>query len=113
LSAGARHETFGGCTDCHASEWIVREQKTGSGESTLYLYRLTPHGYVPASKKPLGDLAWAYLKTRPDWRKIEKKPEYHMSAYLLEEPGKLVLAADGLKRTIVGSASIGRRTAIF
>ena len=43
-------------------KWIVRMQKTGSGESTLYLYRLTPHGYVPASKKPLGYLAWAYMK---------------------------------------------------
>ena len=65
-------------------KWIVREQKTGSGESTLYLYRLAPLGYVPASKKPLGDLAWAFLKTRPDWRKIAKEPEYHMSADLLE-----------------------------
>jgi hypothetical protein len=65
-------------------KWIVREQKTGSGESTLYLYRLGPLGYVPASKKPLGDLAWAFLKTRPDWRKIAKEPEYHMSADLLE-----------------------------
>ena len=65
-------------------KWIVRGQKTGSGESTLYLYRLAPHGYVPASEKPLGDLAWAYLKTRPDWRKIAKEPEYHMSAYLLK-----------------------------
>jgi hypothetical protein len=66
------------------SRWLVRMQKTGSGESTLYLYRLAPHGYVPASEKPLGDLAWAYLKTRPDWRKIAKEPEYHMSAYLLK-----------------------------
>jgi hypothetical protein len=65
-------------------KWIVREQKTGSGESTLYLYRLAPHGYVPANKKPLGDLAWAFLKTRPDWRKIAKAPEYHESADLLE-----------------------------
>ena len=65
-------------------KWIVRGQKTGSGESTLYLYRLAPHGYVPASEKPLGDLAWAYLKTRPDWRKIAKAPEYHMAAYLLK-----------------------------
>jgi hypothetical protein len=64
--------------------WIVREQKTGSGEATLFLYRLTPHGTVPASKKPLGDLAWAYMKRRPDWRKIKKAPEYHESAYLLE-----------------------------
>jgi hypothetical protein len=65
-------------------KWLVRMQKTGSGESTLYLYRLAPHGYVPASKKPLGDLAWAYMKTRPDWRKIAKAPEYHESADLLE-----------------------------
>src|SRR5262249_18714337 len=40
---------------------IVRMQKTGSGESTLYLYRLAPQGFVPATKKPLGDLAWAYF----------------------------------------------------
>jgi hypothetical protein len=65
-------------------KWIVREQKTGSGELTLYLYRLGPQRFVPATKKPLGDLAWAYLKTRPDWRKIKKEPEYHMSADLLK-----------------------------
>jgi hypothetical protein len=65
-------------------KWIVREQKIGAGTSTLYLYRLAPHGYVPASKKPLGDLAWAFLKTHPDWRKIAKEPEYHESADLLE-----------------------------
>jgi len=65
-------------------KWIIRFQKTGSGESTLYLYRLTPHGTVPASKKPLADLAWAYFKTRPEWRKIAKAPEYHISSGLLE-----------------------------
>src|SRR6478736_3474871 len=37
-------------------KWIVRMQKTGSGESTLYLYRLGPQGFVPATKKPLADL---------------------------------------------------------
>jgi len=65
-------------------KWIVRGQKTGSGESTLYLYRLTPQGYERASRKPLGDLAWAYMKTRPDWRKLVKAPEYHEAAYLLK-----------------------------
>jgi hypothetical protein len=65
-------------------KWIVREQKIGAGTSTLYLYRLAPHGYIPASKKPLGDLAWAFLKTHSDWRKIAKEPEYHESADLLE-----------------------------
>ena len=63
-------------------KWIVRVQKIGSGTSTLHLYRLTPQGKVRA--EPLGDLAWAYMKTRPDWRKIKKAPEYHDSAYLLE-----------------------------
>jgi hypothetical protein len=65
-------------------KWIVRMQKTGSGEATLYLYRRAPRGYVPASKKPLGDLAWDYMKSRPDWRKIKKAPEYHESANLLK-----------------------------
>jgi hypothetical protein len=64
--------------------WIVREQKIGSGTSTLYLYRLTPEGYVLASEKPLGEFAWDYMKTRPDWRKIMKAPEYHNSAFLLD-----------------------------
>ncbi len=64
--------------------WIIREQKIGSGTSTLHLYRLTPQGYVRASDKPLGDLAWAYMKSRPDWRKIVKAPEYHNSAYLTD-----------------------------
>jgi hypothetical protein len=59
-------------------------QKTGSGESTLYLYRLGPRGFVPATKKPLGDLAWAYFKSRPEWRKVKKDPEYHISANLLK-----------------------------
>ena len=82
---------------------IVRMQKIGSGTTTLHLYRLTTQGYARAGKKPLGDMAWGYLKTRTDWRKLVKAPEYHDSAYLL----------DGLERTIAGSASIGRRTAIF
>ena len=65
-------------------KWIVRMQKTGSGEQTLYLYRVTPQGTVAVSKKPFGDLAWAYFKTGPEWRKIAKPPEYHESAGLLK-----------------------------
>ena len=65
-------------------EWIVRAQKTGSGEQSLYLYRVTPQGAVAASKQPFGDLAWAYFKTRPEWRKIKKAPEYHITAALLK-----------------------------
>ncbi len=65
-------------------KWLVRIQKTGSGESTIYLYHLGPQGFVAATKKPLGDLAWAYFKTRPEWRKLKKVPEYHMSVSLLK-----------------------------
>jgi hypothetical protein len=65
-------------------KWIVRMQKTGSGESTLFLYRLSPQGYVRATRKPLGDLAWAYLKSRPEWRKVARDPEYHITANLLK-----------------------------
>src|SRR3954449_3712080 len=65
-------------------KWIVRVQKTGSGELTLHLYRRTPQGYSSAGRKPLGDLAWDYMKSRPDWRKIVKPPEYHEAAYLLK-----------------------------
>ena len=64
----------------------VRFLHVRSINCTLHLYRLTPQGYLRASKKPLGDLAWDYLKTRPDWRKLVKAPEYHTSAYLLERP---------------------------
>ena len=65
-------------------KWIIREQKVGSGTSMLHLYRLTPQGFVRASKKPLGDVAWAYMKSRPDWRKLVKAPEYHDTSYLVE-----------------------------
>ena len=65
-------------------KWIIREQKIGSGTSTLHLYRLTPQGYVRAGKKPLGDLAWAFMKSTRDWRKIVKAPEYHDTVYLVE-----------------------------
>ena len=89
-------------TFIYDQNWIIRDQKIGSGTSTLHLYRLTPQGYVRASKKPLGELAWDYMKSRPDWRKLVKAPEYHDSAYL----------ADGLEENYAGSASIGRPTAI-
>jgi hypothetical protein len=66
------------------SHWLVRMQKTGSGEASLYLYKLGPQGFVAATRKPLSDLAWGYLKTRPEWRKVKKNPEYHISANLLK-----------------------------
>jgi hypothetical protein len=35
-------------------KWLVRLQKTGSGESSLYLYRRAPQAFVAATKEPLG-----------------------------------------------------------
>jgi hypothetical protein len=65
------------------SQWLVRMQKTGSGEATLYLYHLGPQGFVAATAKPFGDLAWAYFNSRPDSRKI-KKPDFHIDADLVK-----------------------------
>jgi hypothetical protein len=65
------------------SQWLVRSQKTGSGEASLYLYKLGPQGFVTATAKPLSDLAWAYLKSLPDYRKI-RKPDFHFAVYLVK-----------------------------
>jgi hypothetical protein len=63
------------------SSWLVRLQKTGSGEGTMYLYQLTPKGFVTASKKPIGDLAWDYFNSRPESKKVQK-PDFHINAGL-------------------------------
>jgi hypothetical protein len=65
------------------SQWVVRMQKTGSGEQSLYLYKLGPQGFIAATPKPLDDLAWAYFKSRPDYRKV-RKPDFHFFAGLLK-----------------------------
>lgn len=65
------------------SRWLARTQKTGSGEASLYLYRLAPEGFVAATAKPLGDLAWAYFYSVPDARKV-MKPDFHISAGLVK-----------------------------
>ena len=66
------------------SQWLVRMQKLGAGTSTLFLYRRQGDQLLPATKKPLGDLAWDFMKSRPDWKKLLKAPEYHDSAYMLK-----------------------------
>jgi len=45
----------------HDSRWLVRSQKTGSGEGSLFLYKLGPQGCVAATKKPLSELAWHFF----------------------------------------------------
>jgi hypothetical protein len=65
------------------SRWLVRWQKTGSGEGTMFLYKLGPKGFVAATSKPFGDLAWAYFYSRPESRKV-RKPDFHIDAGLLK-----------------------------
>ncbi len=65
------------------SQWLVRMQKIGSGELSLYLYRLTPQGFVAATSQPLDELAWAYFKSLPESRKVEL-PDFHMVVALLK-----------------------------
>lgn len=65
------------------SKSVVRMQKTGSGEQSLYLYKLGPQGFVTATPKPLDDLAWAYFNSLPVSRKVPK-PDFHIAANLLK-----------------------------
>jgi hypothetical protein len=65
------------------SQWVVRMQKTGSGEQSLYLYKLGPQGFVAATPKPLDDLAWVYFNSLPVSRKIPK-PDFHIVADLVK-----------------------------
>jgi hypothetical protein len=65
------------------SHWLVRMQKTGSGEASLFLYKLGPQGFVAATSKPIGDLAWAYFYKQPASRKV-MKPDFHIGAGLLK-----------------------------
>jgi hypothetical protein len=63
--------------------WLVRMQKTGSGEQSLYLYWLGPRGFVAATRKPLSEFAWAFFMSRPDG-KMTGMPDYHISAGLVK-----------------------------
>ena len=66
------------------SQWLVRMQKTGSGEQDLFLYHAENGTFVSATKKKsLSDLAWAYFYGRPETKRFAKL-DFHISAHLLE-----------------------------
>ena len=66
------------------SQWLVRMQKTGSGEQDLFLYHAVNGTFVSATKKKsLSDLAWAYFYGRPETKRFAKL-DLHISAHLLE-----------------------------
>jgi len=54
------------------SQWLIRMQKIAAGESTLFLYKRDGFRFVPATAKPLGDLAWDYFFTRPESHGIDR-----------------------------------------
>lgn len=64
------------------SQWLVRMQKTGAGEQELYLYRRGTDGLVPATRRSLGELAWAYFRSRPEGRRM--RLDFHLSANLVK-----------------------------
>jgi hypothetical protein len=68
------------------SRWVIRLQKTGSGETDLFLYKLGPQGFVAATRKPLSELAWNYFYKQPASRKI-MKPDFHINAFPLKPGG--------------------------
>jgi hypothetical protein len=57
------------------SQWLVRMQKLGSSSQTLFLYRRNGYQFSPATKKPLGDLAWDYFFTTPASKGMHRDPE--------------------------------------
>ncbi|SFO59397.1 hypothetical protein SAMN05216330_103791 [Bradyrhizobium sp. Ghvi] len=66
------------------SQWLVRMQKTGSGEQDLFLYHLENGVFVSATKKKsLSDLAWAYFYGRSETKHFAKL-DFHITANLLE-----------------------------
>jgi hypothetical protein len=79
----AQPEWYSWPADYHISpdeEWIIRDQKTGSGENALFLYHIERDGRVWRLSQHLDDLVWSALLapshlTRADY--------YHMEVVLV------------------------------
>ena len=65
------------------SQWLVRMQKTGSGEQDLFLYHAVNGTFTNATRKSLSDLAWAYFYGRPETKHFAKL-DFHISADLVK-----------------------------
>ena len=65
------------------SQWLVRMQKTGSGEQDLFLYHVENGAFVSATRKSLSDLAWAYFYSRPETKRFARL-DFHISANLVK-----------------------------
>ena len=84
------------------SQWLVRMQKLGAGYSTLFLYRKKGYQFLPATTKPLGDLAWDYFYNSPASKATHRDPKDRDS---LDHAQAILLK--GWTTTTPGWASIG------
>ena len=50
-------------------------QKLGAGYGTLFLYRKQGNQFLPATKKPLGELAWDYFFDSPVYKALHRDPK--------------------------------------
>ena len=68
------------------SKWLVRMQGTGAGFATLLLYKRDGNRFVPATEKPLGELAWDYFFMQPASKGMPTEPDElnHKRADLLK-----------------------------
>ena len=57
------------------NRWLVRMQKLGAGYSTFYLYPRKGYQFLPATTKPLGDMAWDYLFDTPEAKATHRDPK--------------------------------------
>ena len=57
------------------SQWLVRMQKLGAGSQTLFLYRRNGYQFSPATRKPLGNLAWDYFFTTRASKRMHRDPK--------------------------------------
>jgi hypothetical protein len=79
VSLADQPEWYSWPADYHISadeQWIIRDQKTGSGENALFLYHLTREGQIWRLTTPIDDAVFATLltplhRTRKDYYHLE------------------------------------------
>lgn len=79
----AQPEWYSWPADYHISpdeQWIIRDQKTGSGENALFLYHVEGDGRVWRLSQHLDDLVWSALLTPLH---LTRADYYHMKVRLV------------------------------
>jgi hypothetical protein len=116
VSLAAHPEWYSWPADYHISpdeQWIIRDQKTGSGENALFLYRMEQDGRLWRLSQSLDDLVWSAMlaplhRTRSDY--------YHMQVVLMSwdlPGGKVHLKASATPEDKDGKKIISGRAASY